>query len=142
MFSVIRVVNVQRVRVAFAAFGKKETWHIRVRLICFDGLDNRERLAEIPAPGQSFQSVERPVKNARPFKLDTILQGRVLVGIVERRDANNMDPPKDAVVRVRNPGRVIHRPQKFDGRINLVRVMILALDCDRLAADYRIEYLG
>ena len=51
LFTVIRIVNVERVRVAFAAFGKKETRHIRVRLICFNGLGNRERLAEISAPG-------------------------------------------------------------------------------------------
>src|SRR5215210_2529028 len=120
----------------------EEGGHVVVlpELLC--GVGDAGGNLEVSAFLEAPQAFEGPVENPGALPLDVALDLWVALVFGQFRECDDLDAAEEPRIGVRHPRKLVHGPAYFCLRYYGERIVVLALDLDRLAGDDGIERVG
>src|SRR5215203_519692 len=97
---------------------------------------------EVTALPEAPQTFEGPVENPGSLGRYGPFDLRIALVLVQRRESHDLNAPEEPRVRVRHPRKLVHGPAYFCLRYHGERVVVLALNLERLTGDDGVERVG
>src|SRR5215208_2680490 len=131
-----------RVYVSDTSILDKECWHVVVLPELLGSVLDAGRNFEVSSFLEAPQTSEGPVEDPGALLLDGVFDLRIALLLGKRREADDLDTTEEARIGVRYSWQLVHGPTHLSARRHGERVVILALDLDRLAGDDGVERVG